>query len=146
MYKVPDQTLAWIYRSFGSPSKVLVRQKIPVEPLTDDHVQLKLLGSPINPADLNMIQGSYPIRPDLSKGIAVGGNEGLLQVCQVGRSVRDLKPGDWVLPATQGLGLWRDYVTLMPNQLIKIPNSGSMVGAATVAVNPCTGTDFTADA
>lgn len=34
----------------------------------------------------------------------MGGNEGVGEVLEVGRRVKALKPGDWVIPADTGLG------------------------------------------
>lgn len=45
--------------------------------------------------------GTYAI---LSPLPAVGGNEGVGEVLEVGRRVAALKPGDWVIPAGAGLG------------------------------------------
>lgn len=67
---------------------------------TGDDVTVKMLFAPINPADLNMIQGSYPVKPSLP---AVGGSEGLAEVVAVGPKAK-VKVGDLVLPRQQGLG------------------------------------------
>jgi trans-2-enoyl-CoA reductase len=69
--------------------------------LGQNQVLVKMLLAPINPADLNMVQGTYPILPSLP---AVGGNEGLGQVVQVGSGVTDLKVNDYVMPAKPGFG------------------------------------------
>ncbi|MBN3310918.1 MECR protein, partial [Amia calva] len=45
--------------------------------------------------------GTYAILPALP---AVGGNEGVGQVLEVGSRVTSLKPGDWVIPRDAGLG------------------------------------------
>lgn len=45
--------------------------------------------------------GNYALLPELP---AVGGNEGVGQVEAVGSGVTGLKPGDWVIPASPGLG------------------------------------------
>ena len=45
-----------------------------------------MLAAPINPADLNTIEGTYPKKPSLP---AVGGNEGVGEVCLVGANVSD---------------------------------------------------------
>ncbi|XP_044291207.1 enoyl-[acyl-carrier-protein] reductase, mitochondrial [Varanus komodoensis] len=63
-----------------------------------------MIAAPINPSDINMIQGTYAILADLP---AVGGNEGVGQVVEAGRHVTSLKPGDLVIPADAGLGTWR---------------------------------------
>ncbi len=60
-----------------------------------------MIAAPINPADINMIQGVYPIGPQLP---AVGGNEGVGEVLATGSEVKDLAVKDWVLPAKPGFG------------------------------------------
>lgn len=63
-----------VYHEHGDPNKVvkLVESDIPDEPQSDE-VLVKWRSAPINPADLNQIQGVYPVSPPLP---AVGGNEG----------------------------------------------------------------------
>ena len=60
-----------------------------------------MLMAPINPADINMIEGTYPTLPPLP---AVGGSEGVGIVEAVGDGVTSLKPNDYVIPARAGFG------------------------------------------
>lgn len=56
----------------------------------------------IVPLSLSLLNiGTYAILPDLP---AVGGNEGVGQVIEVGSQVNSLKTGDWVIPRDAGLG------------------------------------------
>lgn len=48
-----------------------------------------------------MFTGTYSILPDLP---AVGGNEGVAKIVEVGSKVKSLKLGDWVIPKDAGLG------------------------------------------
>lgn len=73
----------------------------PVSACSGNEVKVKMLFAPINPADLNMVQGSYPTQPPLP---AVAGNEGVAQVVEVGPAAKNLKVGDLVLPINQGFG------------------------------------------
>ncbi|NWI64172.1 MECR protein, partial [Todus mexicanus] len=111
--------------------------------LGDSDVHVKMLAAPINPADINMIQGTYAILPPLP---AVGGNEGVGEVLEVGRRVAALKPGDWVIPASSGLGTWRTQGVFPEEALLKVPSDIPVLCAATLSVNPCTAyrmlTDF----
>ncbi|XP_023075186.1 enoyl-[acyl-carrier-protein] reductase, mitochondrial isoform X2 [Piliocolobus tephrosceles] len=106
-------------------------------------VRVKMLAAPINPSDINMIQGNYGLLPELP---AVGGNEGVAQVVAVGSSVTGLKPGDWVIPANAGLGTWRTEAVFSEEALIQVPSDIPLQSAATLGVNPCTAyrmlTDF----
>jgi mitochondrial enoyl-[acyl-carrier protein] reductase / trans-2-enoyl-CoA reductase len=97
----PKQSLAWIHRTTGSPESVLSLESIALPACSKDNLGLKLLGAPINPADLNMIQGTYPT----SSIYGIGGNEGLWQVEYVGSNLNSqFSVGDWVIPAHQGIG------------------------------------------
>uniref|UniRef100_Q5RBL3 Enoyl-[acyl-carrier-protein] reductase, mitochondrial n=1 Tax=Pongo abelii TaxID=9601 RepID=Q5RBL3_PONAB len=94
-----------------------------------------MLAAPINPSDINMIQGNYGLLPELP---AVGGNEGVAQVIAVGSNVTGLKPGDWVIPANAGLGTWRTEAVFSEKALIQVPSDIPLQSAATMGVNPCT--------
>ena len=72
-----------------------------------NEVKVKMLFAPINPADLNIVQGSYPTQPPLP---AVAGSEGVAQVVEVGPAAKNLKVGDIVLPIKQGFGT---FITLL---------------------------------
>ena len=72
---------------------------------------LKVLAAPVNPSDLNMIEGTYPVQPrwrwHKEEGhefeYAVPGLEGVAQVVQVGVDFKGhFNVGDWVVPLNQG--------------------------------------------
>ncbi|XP_068935167.1 enoyl-[acyl-carrier-protein] reductase, mitochondrial isoform X3 [Petaurus breviceps papuanus] len=92
---------ALVYGQHGEPVKVVELKNLEPSPLGKSDVRLKMLAAPVNPADINVIQGKYGILPELP---AVGGNEGVGQVVEVGNAVTRVKPGDWVIPANPGLG------------------------------------------
>ena len=52
---------------------------------------LEWVAAPMNPADVNMIQGTYPLKPPLP---AIGGNEGVARVKKVGLGMRERKEGE----------------------------------------------------
>ncbi|XP_056422498.1 enoyl-[acyl-carrier-protein] reductase, mitochondrial-like isoform X1 [Hyla sarda] len=102
-----------------------------------------MLAAPVNPADINMMQGIYGIQPHLP---AIGGNEGVGEVIQVGCQVNRIKPGDWVIPIDCGFGTWRTEAVCQSSEVIPISKDISILSAATLGVNPCTAyrmlTDF----
>jgi trans-2-enoyl-CoA reductase len=158
-------------------------------------VKVKMLAAPINPADFNMVrslfaravnatawrmtasdlytrrmkicvfqvQGVYGVTPKLP---ATAGNEGVGVVTAVGNNVKDLKQGDWVIPASPAGGFgtscshrssllqicccsrclrficraatWQTEFNADAQQLMKVPNDIPAPYAATIAVNPCT--------
>ena len=104
-------------------------------PLKDDQVLVKMKLAPINPSDINMVEGTYFIRPPLP---AIVGNEGVGEVMEVGKGVKSLRVGDWVNPADSGWGTWRSLAVSSEKDLSKVANDIPELGAATVVVNPCT--------
>ncbi|KAF7226858.1 enoyl-[acyl-carrier-protein] reductase, mitochondrial isoform X2 [Nothobranchius furzeri] len=116
---------ALIYRHHGDPSLVVQLEDAPLPPAGAKDVVVELLAAPINPSDINMIQ-------------AVGGNECVAQVVEVGNQVRDLKTGDWVIPRDAGLGTWRTKAVVAEDDVISVPNNIPLLAAATLGVNPCT--------
>ncbi|CAI5663555.1 unnamed protein product [Oreochromis niloticus] len=126
---------ALVYRTHGDPSRVVQLEGVALPSLGAKDVLVKVLAAPINPSDINMIQGTYAILPDLP---AVGGNEGVAQVVEVGSQVKSLKAGDWVIPKDAGLGTWRTQAVLPEDDVISVPNDIPLVSAATLGVNPCT--------
>lgn len=94
-----------------------------------------MLAAPINPADINTIQGVYPVKPEFP---AIPGNEGVAEIIAVGDEVSNLKIGDWVVPATNAWGTWRTHALCSEKELQKIASGLDVVSAATMSVNPCT--------
>ncbi|KAI6056429.1 enoyl-[acyl-carrier-protein] reductase, mitochondrial isoform X6 [Marmota monax] len=126
---------ALIYGSHGDPAKVVELKNLELAAVGGSDVHVKMLAAPINPSDINMIQGNYGLLPKLP---AVGGNEGVGQVEAVGCRVTRLKPGDWVIPANAGLGTWQTEAVFSEKALIQVPNDIPLQSAATLGVNPCT--------
>ncbi|XP_067862899.1 enoyl-[acyl-carrier-protein] reductase, mitochondrial isoform X3 [Heptranchias perlo] len=92
---------ALVYRKHGEPLGVIQLENLELPQLGDSDIRAQMLAAPINPSDINMVQGTYPVLPDLP---AIGGNEGVGQVLDVGSKVTNVKPGDWVIPSDTGLG------------------------------------------
>ncbi|KAK1123355.1 enoyl-[acyl-carrier-protein] reductase, mitochondrial isoform X1 [Acipenser oxyrinchus oxyrinchus] len=111
----------------------LERLALPELGVSDVHV--KMLAAPVNPSDINMVQGTYAILPELP---AVGGNEGVGQVLEVGSQVTSLRAGDWVIPQDAGLGTWRTEAVLNEGTLAVVPSDVPLLCAASLSVNPCT--------
>ncbi|XP_048882268.1 enoyl-[acyl-carrier-protein] reductase, mitochondrial [Brienomyrus brachyistius] len=126
---------ALVYRKHGDPPEVVQSENMELPLMGEKSVLVKMLAAPINPSDINMVQGTYAILPDLP---AVGGNEGVGQVLEVGRQVTSLKPGDWVIPRDAGLGTWRTTAVFNEASLAEVPRDIPLLAAATLGVNPCT--------
>lgn len=124
-----------VYAEYGDPVKVLQLKTVEVGQPKNKEVRVRWLAAPLNPADINQIQGVYPVKPPLP---AVGGNEGFGEIEAVGTGVSELKVGDWVVPAHSGLGCWRTHANYDDEHLIKIDNDLPFEAAATFQVNPPT--------
>ena len=90
--------------------------------------------APINPADLNVIEGKYGKLPQLP---AIIGNEGSGQVIEVGESCEGFSVGDHVFYVNRN-DCWQDYVRVNSNQVIKVPESLSPQLSSMLKVNPAT--------
>lgn len=128
-------SMAVVYDQHGSPDKVTRIVEIPPVEVKENDVCVKMLAAPINPSDINRIEGVYPVRPQPP---ATGGYEGVGEVYAVGSSVQSLTPGDWVIPSPPSFGTWQSYIVKEQNVWHKINKDTPMEYAATVTVNPLT--------
>ncbi|EFJ45031.1 hypothetical protein VOLCADRAFT_106183 [Volvox carteri f. nagariensis] len=94
------------------------------------------LGSPINPSDVNTVQGKYPIQPALPG--AVPGHEGVAEVLAVGPEVSELSPGDWVVPLAPAQGTWRSGGIFPRAHWHRVPQDIGLESASTLVINPPT--------
>lgn len=118
----------------GPPAEVLrcVRRDLPA--LQPGQVQVKMQAAPINPADLNFIEGTYPVALPLP---AVPGCEGVGVVTRAGVAVSDLKVGQQVIfPAR--IGSWCDALVCDAREAFPVPPGLPVEQAAMAAVNPPT--------
>lgn len=147
------QSKSLVFSSFGEPADVLSLHTHSISPsLPDGSVLLRTLAAPINPADVNTIQGTYGSKPSFSstplgtaRPSAVPGNEGCFEVQAVGKGVETLKKGDWVIPAATGSGTFRTHALVEDADRNLYRPGGernkqglTAVQVATVSVNPCT--------
>ena len=95
---------------------------------------VQLCAAPVNPADLNQIEGKYPVRPQLP---ATPGFEGAGLVTELGENVSNLTTGDLVI-APHNLGTWRDAVAIDAGELVRVPAEIDPVQAAMLKINPLT--------
>ncbi|RIA86828.1 chaperonin 10-like protein [Glomus cerebriforme] len=141
---------AVVLEKYGNPKDVLRVHTYELPPITPTTLHIRFLASPINPADVNQIEGVYPVKPTFTKELgilpdgehkelAVAGNEGLAEVIAVGDQIKDFKVGDWVVIGRSGFGTWRTHAVATPNDVIRINHEGiGLIQAATLTVNPCT--------
>jgi mitochondrial enoyl-[acyl-carrier protein] reductase / trans-2-enoyl-CoA reductase len=140
------QAKALVYSKYGEPQDVLSMHGHSISPPTGSTAVVRMLSCPINPADVNQIQGVYPSRPEMntllgtSEPSAVAGNEGVAEVISIGSGVRTLQKGDWVIMKSTGMGSWRTHMAIEEAQLLKIDSKDGLtpLQVGTVSVNPCT--------
>lgn len=125
-------------------SKVLSLHTYEPKESLRDSIVLRTLAFPINPSDLNQLEGVYPSKPEktLQYGTkepsAIAGNEGVFEVLHLPEGVQDLEIGDMVIPLQANFGTWSAYRTCKDaSQLVKVEGCDKFA-AATIAVNGCT--------
>ena len=141
-----EQAKALTFKNYGEPKEILSLHSPSISPAHANLLTLRFLASPINPADINQLQGVYPSKPTFttslgtSDPIAVGGNEGVAEIISVGDKVKGFKRGDWVIPKKPGFGTWRTHAQTIEDGLLRIENKEGITPAqaGTVSVNPCT--------
>ena len=106
-----------VYEAHGNPAEVLRVVERPWPLPAADEVVVQMRAAPINPADVNAIEGKYPIRQPLP---ATPGMEGAGVVVELGAAVRDLALGDQVI-LPHNLGTWREACAVKAEQLVVVP-------------------------
>ena len=140
------QAKALVYSKYGEPQDVLSMHGHSISPATASNVVIRMLVAPINPADVNQVQGVYPSKPEMNTALgtsdpsAVAGNEGVAEVVSTGSGVKTLSKGDWVIMKSTGQGTWRTHMAIDESQLLKIDSKEGLtpLQVGTVSVNPCT--------
>ncbi|MES2569221.1 MAG: 2-enoyl thioester reductase domain-containing protein, partial [Verrucomicrobiota bacterium] len=129
------KTKAIVYREHGAPSSVTGVEEIELPSLEPHQARVRMLFAPINPADLNAIEGSYPIRP--ASWPAVPGGEGAGVVEETGTAVNGVAPGTLVI-LPPGSGTWRGQCVVAADSLVAVPRGIAPEQAAMLRVNPAT--------
>ena len=125
---------AAVYETHGNPADVLQVESRPWPTPAPGEVIVKMRAAPINPADLNQIEGKYPVRAELP---ATPGFEGAGIVVDVGADVKGLTSGALVI-LPHNVGTWRDAVAVKADELVVVPADIKPVHAAMLKINPMT--------
>ncbi|KAF2457847.1 trans-2-enoyl-CoA reductase-like protein [Lineolata rhizophorae] len=142
-----EQAKALTFAKYGEPADVLRLHTHSISPAHSTNLTVRFLASPINPADINQVQGIYPSKPAFTTSlgttepIAVGGNEGVAEVISTGSGVKGLQKGDWVIMKSPGFGTWRTHAqSASADNFLRIENKEGLTPhqVGTVSVNPCT--------
>jgi trans-2-enoyl-CoA reductase len=121
------------FSQIGNPADVLNLRTLEDGTPGQGEVKVKVLATPIHPANLLQIAGRYAALPDLP---SVPGGEGIGEVIEVGPGVSHLQTGQNVLLNGIG-GTWRDTVIAPAAAFLPAP-SGDIEQLSMLAVNPMT--------
>jgi mitochondrial enoyl-[acyl-carrier protein] reductase / trans-2-enoyl-CoA reductase len=124
-----------IFTKNGSPEKVLQLKHLPVPQPQPHQVRIAMRYAPINPADLNTIEGTYGRLPALP---ATPGNEGCGVIEACGSAVSGLQIGDAVICPTMNRSHWAQHLLIEAEKVLKLPAGIDLQQAAMLRVNPVT--------
>ncbi|EMR11311.1 hypothetical protein PNEG_00340 [Pneumocystis murina B123] len=136
---------AIVFSNYGNPSEVLQLHNYNIETNPLKPILVKFLASPINPSDINQIEGVYPEKPSFTKDLgtdfpcSVAGNEGVVEIIENMDKKSEFKPGKRAIMKNPGFGTWRTHAIADPNDLLFLDiDDVTAIQAATLSVNPCT--------
>jgi trans-2-enoyl-CoA reductase len=125
---------AVVYERHGNPVDVLRVEERAWPEADAEEAVVQMRAAPINPADINMIEGKYPVRLPLP---ATPGMEGAGTVVKIGPNVRNVQAGDLVI-LPHHTGTWRGALAVPAERLIVVPPEIDPLQAAMLKVNPLT--------
>ena len=125
---------AAVYERHGNPAEVLRVESQPWPKPAADETVVKMRAAPINPADLNAIEGKYPGRREVP---AVPGFEGAGVIVELGAGVKGLTNGALVI-LPHNIGTWREALAVKEVELVAVPEGIEPVHAAMLKINPMT--------
>lgn len=130
---VQGQALTFEHPAQGEESvaRVLKLQHFDIPILQNGQVLIQMLAAPINPLDIHVLRGAYPVKPrfQVASG-SIGGFDGVGKVIGCGEDVKGLSVGDTIIPKGYGLGTWRTHAVIDASQLLKIEPPTQMAFAA----------------
>lgn len=125
---------AIVIRGFGAPADVIRIEEQTLPEPGPRELLVEMRAAPINPVDLNVLEGKYPVLPDLP---GVPGSEGAGIVTQTGAAVSEFAIGDQVMLANR-TGSWREACVVEVDDLIAVPAAIPPAQAAMLKINPAT--------
>jgi len=127
------KSLAVRLSAFGRDEDVLRVEPIDVLDPAPNQVRVRMLASPVHPADLNVIEGKYGSLPCLP---ATPGSEGCGKVTAIGSNVTRVNVGDLV--AVIAPGNWCCERVVNASDVVAIPPGIDPIQASMLVVNPLT--------
>lgn len=125
-------------------ASVLSLDEVPTPEPGEGEVRVRLTHRPINPADIFVVAGVYPLQPAALPGIP--GLEGMGTIDAVGPGVAGWSVGQRVVPMANKLGCWAEQIVVRQDQLQAVPDDVDDRAAAQFAINPLTAWGMLTDA
>jgi trans-2-enoyl-CoA reductase len=125
---------AIMIHAHGPPAEVVRLEEQTIAAPEADEVIVQMQAAPINPVDLNVIEGKYPVLPELP---AVPGVEGAGVIAAKGSAVSGFEPGTPVLLSARA-GSWREACRVKAAQVRAVPPEIPIAQAAMLKINPAT--------
>jgi mitochondrial enoyl-[acyl-carrier protein] reductase / trans-2-enoyl-CoA reductase len=116
------------------PQDVIDAVEFTLPPLAVGQALVEVIAAPINPSDVLTLTGQYGLLPPLP---AVGGNEGVGRVLELGPDTRGPAPGQTVLLPV-GCGTWSTHVVVEAGRLVPLPKEADPQQLSMMTVNPPT--------
>ena len=126
---------AIVFEQFGDPAEVLQVREVPEPEPGPGQVRVRMLASPIGPADFLTVRGEYGHRPRLP---ATPGTEGV-GIVEAGRGLLGrLRVGHRVAVLNETGGNWQEKVVVSALRVVPLSRHVPDDQAATFFVNPAT--------
>lgn len=122
---------ALIFENTGKPLDVLGLEELSLPVRRDGDLLVRMLASPVNPADLLFMSGSYRLKPIFPQ---IGGLEGAGIVEESGDS--GIPSG--TLVSVLQKNCWAEYVAVSPENVLALPSDFAVSKAALFTLNPFT--------
>jgi trans-2-enoyl-CoA reductase len=122
------------FKNTGNPAEVLGVADREVPAPKGHEVRVRVRYAPVNPADLNFMEGTYG---RAATPPCIPGHEACGEVDAVGPDVQSLAPGDVVIPLL-GTGCWAQHLTAPEHAFAKVPSRIDPAQASMLRVNPVT--------
>jgi len=120
------------FNKIGEPNNVLEIRNLPIPEPDENEVRVKVLASPINPADLLFINGKYRIKPEFSQ---IAGLEGIGIIEKVGKN---LSLPINALVSFRHKNIWADYAIVPFEKLTILPDNFPIEKGSQFSLNPIT--------
>lgn len=123
-----------VFRKFGPARDVLefVGRCMTSQAPDPGNVLVRILAAPVNPADLNILEGTYGVRPPLPTTPGIEGC-GMVEMS----NSADFEEGDRVIFLRRA-STWASHTTVPGEGLFKLPAGIDPLQAAMLKVNPAT--------